>query len=60
MIEQSSAGALMIRVWIDDGRLKARLIQLAQGETETDVVVGREAVIAAVERWLEQLPVTPR
>lgn len=54
-----TAGALLIRAWVDEDRLKARLIRLADGETETiAVVAGQEAILAAVEQWLQA--VTPR
>jgi hypothetical protein len=49
------AGALLVRAWVDEGRLKARLILLVEGETQTLAMVGREAVLAAVGRWLEHL-----
>ena len=56
-----ATGALLIRAWIEDDRVKARVIQLADGQTETlAVVAGEKAILAAVEGWIHQLTVTLR
>lgn len=56
-----ATGALLIRAWIEEDRVKARLILLADGQTETlAVVVGEKALLAVVQAWLHQLTVTPR
>ena len=52
-------GVLVIRVWVDGpdaGDLRARLrasIDIAGGTAEEQACAGREAVVAAVERWLD-------
>lgn len=51
----SRAGAILIRAWVEEGRLKARVMLLAMGETQTVAVVGAEAIGAAVDAWIDRL-----
>lgn len=55
MVTRPGAGALLIRAWVDEGRLKARLAEPVDGETKALTVVGPEAVLAAVKGWVDQL-----
>jgi len=55
MATSPASGVLLVRAWIEEGRLKARVLRLAGGETETVVAVGADAVLAAVAGWLELL-----
>ena len=55
MATRSRAGALLIRAWLDEGRLKARVMTLAEGETEVFNLAGAEAIRAAVDAWIDRL-----
>jgi hypothetical protein len=55
MDTRRAAGALLIRAWVDEGRLKARLMRLVDGDTETLTVVGAGALLAAVTHWIDLL-----
>jgi hypothetical protein len=72
VVARRAAGVLLIRAWVEEGRLKARVTRTVGGDTDVLNVAGAEELLAAVERWIEHLgapgeaanggapPVTPR
>ncbi len=48
-------GSLLIRAWVDEGRLKARVMQLLGDDAESLNVVGTEELLASIQRWIEEL-----
>jgi hypothetical protein len=52
------AGALVVRAWFEDGRLRARVTSttdLSAPDETVELAGDREAVLAAVRRWLDAL-----
>jgi hypothetical protein len=55
MVPPPATGTLLVRAWFEEGRLKARVMRTVDGETETMVVAGGDAVLAVIEAWIARL-----
>lgn len=60
--DPESSGVMLVRVWVHDGRLVARLQSARSGsaEHETAVAVGTDEIAKTLSRWLEDLLETPQ
>ncbi len=54
------SGVILVRAWVDDGRLVARVTSSAgNGASRTDLVVGADEVGRVVREWLEEVTEPP-
>jgi hypothetical protein len=60
--ESDSSGVLLLRAWLHDGQVVARLQSSRSGEPgqQAEVAVGLEQIQTTVQRWLRDLAETPR
>jgi hypothetical protein len=60
--ESEGSGVLLLRAWLHDGQLVARLQSSRSGEPgqRAEVAVGMEQIEKTVQRWLRDLGETAR
>ena len=60
--DSESSGVLLLRTWLHDGQLVARLQTSRDGDPDqhSHVAVGMEAIEETVRRWLHDFTETPR
>lgn len=60
--DSETTGVLLLRTWLHDGQVVARLMTSRDGGPEQDaqVAVGLEAIEETVRRWLRDFVETPR
>lgn len=61
-VDTESSGVLLLRAWLHDGQLVARLQTSRSGDADqqTQVAVGLELIEETVREWLRDLTETPR
>jgi hypothetical protein len=60
--DSETSGVLLLRTWLHDGQLVARLQTSRDGDPDqqSQVAVGIEAIEETVQRWLRDFTETPR
>jgi len=60
--ESEGSGVLLLRAWLHDGQLVARLQSSRSGDPgqQAEVAVGLDQIQKTVQRWLRDLAETPR